>query len=92
MAVVGDRIAERAADDFGRSAPRVVSALERLPVSLSADPERIQAAVLIAARGDLTMLDDALDHAREDHRDLLDRAGLAGGDWRERLDAALGHG
>ncbi|WP_062467178.1 hypothetical protein [Demequina maris] len=92
MAVVGDRIAERAADDFGRSAPRVVSALERLRVSPSADPERIQAAVLIAARGDLTLLDDALAHAREDHRDLLDRAGLAGDDWRERLDAALGHG
>ncbi|MDN4474766.1 hypothetical protein QQX09_02730 [Demequina sp. SYSU T00192] len=92
MAVVGDRIAERAAEDFGRSAPRVVSALERLAVSPSADPERIQAAVLLASRGDLTMLDDALEHAADDWPDLLDRAGLAGADWRDRLDDALGRG
>lgn len=90
MPVVGDRIAERAAEDFGRAAPRVVSALERLRVGLDADPERVQAAVLIAARGSLTLLEDALEHARADQRDLLDRAGLSGDDWRARLDAALG--
>ncbi|WP_062291246.1 hypothetical protein [Demequina phytophila] len=91
MAVVGDRIAERAAEDFGRAAPRVVSALERLRTPHAADPERIQAAILLAARGSLTLLEDALDHAREDWPDLLDRAGLAGDDWRDRIDSELGH-
>ncbi|WP_062463778.1 hypothetical protein [Demequina soli] len=90
MAVVGDRIAERAAEDFGRAAPRVVSALERLAVSPGADLERIQAAVLLSARRDLSLFEDALEHAVEDWRDLLDRAGLAGADWAARLDDELG--
>ncbi|WP_062515914.1 hypothetical protein [Demequina gelatinilytica] len=92
MAVVSDRIAERAAEDFGRSAPRIVSALERLTVSASLDRDRLQAAVLIAARGNLTLFEDALEQARDDWRDLLDRAGLAGHDWDARLDEALGLG
>ncbi|SEJ24098.1 hypothetical protein [Demequina mangrovi] len=90
MAVVSDRVAERAAEDFGRSAPRIVSALERLAVTPGADPERVHAAVLLSGRGDLTLFEDALEHARDDWRDLLDRAALAGPDWRERLDAELG--
>jgi len=90
MPVVDDRIAERAAQDFGRSAPRVVSALERLALSADADPGRVQAAVLIAARGSLGLFDDAVEHARDDWRDLLDRAGLADDGWRARVDAELG--
>ena len=90
VAVVSDRIAERASEDFGRSAPRIVSALERLAVNPGVDPERLQAAALLAARGDLTLFEDALDHARVDWRDLVDRAGLAGEDWRDRLDDVLG--
>ncbi|WP_062386171.1 hypothetical protein [Demequina iriomotensis] len=92
MAVVSDRVAERAAEDFGRSAPRIVSALERLSVTPSADPERIHAAVLLSGRGSLSLFEDALDHARDDWADLLDRAGLAGADWGARLDAELGVG
>ncbi|WP_062302335.1 hypothetical protein [Demequina subtropica] len=92
MAVVSDRIAERAAEDFGRSAPRIVSALERLTVSASLDRDRLQAAVLIAARGNLTLFEDALEQARDDWRDLLVRTDLAGADWDARLDEALGLG
>jgi hypothetical protein len=90
MPVVTDRIRERLVEDYRASAPRVLSRLESLTVHPSVDPERIHAAVLIAARGNLSLFDDALEHARDDWRDLLDRAGLADADWPGRLDATFG--
>ncbi|MDN4471841.1 hypothetical protein [Demequina zhanjiangensis] len=90
MPVVSDRVSERISDDFGASAPQVLSALERLPVDVHTDAERVHAAVLLVARGNRSMLADALEHAASDWRDLLDRAGLADASWRDRLDDELG--
>ncbi|WP_297081911.1 hypothetical protein [uncultured Demequina sp.] len=90
MAVTSDRIRERATADFGPRAFRIVTRLEQLDVSPGVDAERLHAAILIAARANLSMIDDAFEHAASDWRDLLDRAGLAGDDWRDQLDGALG--
>jgi len=90
MALTSDRIRERATQDFGARAFRIVTRLEQLDVSPEVDPERLHAAVLIAARANLGLVDDAFEHAHEDWRDLLDRAGIGGDDWRERLNQELG--
>ncbi|WP_084127470.1 hypothetical protein [Demequina sp. NBRC 110054] len=90
MPVVSERVSERISEDFGASAPQILSALERLSLDIHADAERVQAAVLLVAKGSRTMLDDALEHAESDWRDLLDRAGLASADWQDRLDDELG--
>ncbi len=90
MAVPSPRIAARLAADFGAAAPGVLSALERLKLSPQADPERIHAAIVLAARGSQTMFQDALEHSQEDWRDLLDRAGLADDDWHRVVDAEFG--
>ncbi|WNM26539.1 hypothetical protein RN607_10050 [Demequina capsici] len=90
MPVVSDRISERVTEDFGTSAPQVLSALERLGVDVDVDPERVHAAVLLVSRRSRTMLDDALEHAGSDWRDLLERAGLADDGWRQRVDDEFG--
>jgi hypothetical protein len=90
MAVPSPRIAERLAADFGAAAPGIFSTLERLKFSQQVDPERIHAAILLAARGSQTMFQDALEHAQVDWRDLLDRAGLADDGWPGVVDAEFG--
>ena len=90
VAIISDRIRERVTADFGPAAFRVVTRLEQLEVEPQVDPERVHGAVLISARGSASVLDDAIEHAREDWRDLLDRAGLADDDWRDVVDARLG--
>ena len=90
MPVVSDRISERISADFGASAPQVLSAIERVAVDVHTDAERVHAAVLLVARGNRSMLEDALEHAASDWRDLLDRASLADEGWRDRLDDELG--
>jgi hypothetical protein len=52
--------------------------------------ERVQAAVVLAARGDEELLTEAVDLARADWRDVLVAAGLADGNWQHRLDEVLG--
>jgi len=52
--------------------------------------ERVRAAVVLLADGDLRRLDEAAALAEQDWRDVLVAAGLANEDWRERLAAALG--
>ena len=90
MAVPSPRIAERLAADFGAAAPSLLSTLERLEVTQQVGPERIQAAILLAARGSQTLFQDALEHAQEDWRDLLDRVGLADDGWHRVVDAEFG--
>ncbi len=90
MAVPSPRIAERLAADFGAAAPGMLSTLERLEVSQLVGPERIHAAILLAAHGNQTLFQDALEHAQEDWRDLLDRAGLADDGWSGVVDAEFG--
>lgn len=90
MAVVTDRVRERAVRDFGPTAPRALRGLEAVPIRGGVDPERVHAAVLIAARANAALLTDALEHAEHDWRDLLDRAGLADPGWEDVVSAALG--
>jgi hypothetical protein len=90
MTVPSPRIVERLAADFGAAAPGMLSPLERLEISQQVDAERIHAAILLAARGSQTMFQDALEHAQQDWRDLLDRTGLADDDWRRVADAKFG--
>jgi hypothetical protein len=61
-------------------------------VDESGDPvsERIQAAAVVFARGDLDRLAEARQLARIDWRDLLVVGGLAYEDWPDRLDELLG--
>jgi hypothetical protein len=49
------------------------------------DPERIQAALVLAATGDLSRFHRLIKLLRLDWRDVLVAGGLARGDWPERL-------
>lgn len=63
------------------------------PFGWEIDPdgtERVQAAIVLLAAGDLSRLRKALAQAESDWRDVLISAGLAGDDWRALLDEELG--
>ena len=81
------RLARRVLSDFGADAELVLAELAEL--SGYASSERVQAAVVKLARGDLGRLDRQLQEARIDWRDVLVPAGLARADWPEQLDAYL---
>lgn len=85
MAIVSDRVRDAVREQYGARSPQYVSALERLKIRGDMDSERVHAAVVIAARGSAGLFDDALEHAADDPRDLLDRAGLADADWRDAV-------
>ena len=87
MAAMTKRLRERIERDFPE--PGSAVAVVRL-ISESSEVERVQAAIVLWARGDLTKLRDACRLAREDWRDVLVRGELADDDWREKLDAELG--
>jgi hypothetical protein len=59
-------------------------------VGAAGESERVQAAVVLWASGDLAPLRDACHLSGVDWRDVLVRAGLADEDWRTRLDVELG--
>jgi hypothetical protein len=82
------RLARRVRDDFGDDAELVLAALSDLHGYAAS--ERLQAAVVKLAGGDLGELDRQLREARIDWRDVLVAAGFAHEDWSERLDAYLG--
>lgn len=70
----------------------VVDRLQQLGALLDdsqQDHERMLAAVVRLAEGRLDRLDQALELARTDWRDLLVAAGLANADWPTRLSAWL---
>lgn len=81
------RLRERIRRDF--SAPGSAPEVERLVAECS-DVERVQAAIVLWARGDFVRLRDACQLAVADRRDVLVRGELADGSWRERLDVELG--
>ncbi|WP_246117325.1 hypothetical protein [Cellulomonas composti] len=87
MAAMTKRLRERLERDF----PEPGSATEAVRiVDESSDLERVQAAIVLWAKGDLGKLRDASRLAHEDWRDALVRGELADDDWQERLDAELG--
>lgn len=83
------RLARRVKNDFGADAELVLAALSELS-DVPGVNERVQAAVVMLAKGDLGRLDRQLQEARIDWRDVLVAAGLAHEDWPERLDDYLG--
>jgi hypothetical protein len=88
---VSPRVRSLVAAEYGPSAGEALERLESLRVPFLGVPnERIVAAVLALARGDVARLEDACARAARDWRDVLVWAGFANGDWRERVDAYLG--
>jgi hypothetical protein len=61
----------------------------RLVEAASGD-ERIQAAIVLAASGDVNAIRSGVDLTRIDWRDVLVNGGLAQEDWRSVLDTVLG--
>ena len=96
MARVTDRLRARVLRDFGpgADADAVLTRLETIPEAISAaelqDPERLQAACVLPARGDREKFRRIVDLATVDWRDALLAADLAEDDWAVNLDAELG--
>ncbi len=91
------RLQRRIRQDFTApaAAAEALRILDGLPAAAGYDPqhfasERVQAAIVLSARGDPRRLHQAVDLALTDWRDLLVAAGLAQRDWPQHLDAALG--
>jgi hypothetical protein len=72
-------------------ANEVIGWLDGLPADACGrqDPERVQAALVLAASGDLRRFVAGVRLLRIDWRDLLVAAELADGDWPQRLNAEL---
>lgn len=87
MSGISTRLSRRIQSDF--PGPGSADEILRL-VSEASDDERVQAAIVLWAGGDVARLQDAVRVAGEDWRDVLVRGGLADEDWREKMDLALG--
>lgn len=92
-----NRLERRIQHDFPApgAASGIITALDRLPAEAGYDPdhlrsERIRAAIVLLANGNLPAFRNAIDLAKTDWRDLLIAADLAHADWPLRLDEALG--
>jgi len=87
VALVTPRLARRIASDF----PDAAAAAEVAHlVAEAANWERVQAAIVLSAGGDLRAVHDGAALATTDWRDVLVNADLANEDWPARLDAELG--
>ncbi|RII14811.1 hypothetical protein DSC45_20870 [Streptomyces sp. YIM 130001] len=94
---VSARVERRIRHDFPDPgfADQLLRLLDALPRVAGYDPhmlasERVQAAVVLSARGSVRGFVQAVQLAREDWRDLLVAARLADRDWPDRLDSELG--
>jgi len=83
------RLRARIRQDFAADTERAVALLESA-VSDNQDRERVLAAIVFAAHGDLQRLHDAVELSHVDWRDVLVGGGLGNVDWRQRMDAELG--
>ncbi|MFG3048994.1 hypothetical protein ACGFZR_29225 [Streptomyces sp. NPDC048241] len=93
--VVSARLVRRVRRDFpdAEEARGVVGALRGLAVELAdsrQSAERLMAAVLLVAQGDVRGVRSAVLLGRTDWRDLLVAGGLAIKGWPEVLEAELG--
>jgi hypothetical protein len=59
-------------------------------VARAADSERVQAAIVLWASGDMDRLHDVIALTAQDWRDTLVRGELADDGWPDQLDAELG--
>jgi hypothetical protein len=90
---VTDRLARWVVREFpAGTAERVLHELRSLPSEVvgSQDVERVQAALVLRARGDWRRFLAMRDLAGHDWRDALVAADLADEDWQEHLAANLG--
>lgn len=94
---VSARLERRIRRDFPEPgyADQLLRLLRALPEAAGYDPEmlaseRVQAAIVLLARGSARRFVDAVRLATQDWRDLLVAAELAHRDWPERLDTELG--
>lgn len=87
MTRVSARLSRRISQDFPE--PGSANEVGRM-VSEAANSERIQAAIVLAAAGDLTLIQYGVELASVDWRDVLMNGDLANDDWPARLDAELG--
>lgn len=87
MSGATNRLRSRVARDFRATgaAGEVVRLLEAAGLT-----ERIQAAIVFAARGDVREIERAVRLAAIDWRDVLVNGGLADGNWAAVLDRELG--
>lgn len=90
MNPVPDRVAARVRRDF--HPPLVEQALQELATTETGnqDAERVQAAVVLTANGDLRRLKGLVRLSHVDWRDVLMGSGLEHGDWREVLEDEFG--
>jgi hypothetical protein len=88
------RLKVRVLVDHGPDAVDILAAFddipEPLPLAQRQDAERLQAALVLAARGNRSEFVSCLRLAQVDWRDALVAAGLENSDWAQRLNAALG--
>jgi len=96
VAIPSARLQRRIRADFGPDASEILEAVcsvpESLPLADRHDSERLQAALVLPARGSAADFTKRLRLARANWRDALVAAGLADEDWRHKLDAELGSG
>lgn len=93
----GTRLERRIRRDFPEpgSAPEILRILDGLPdaagyAERELRGERVRAAIVLSAAGDVTRFRRAVELAKRDWRDVLIATGLADADWAARLDAELG--
>lgn len=87
MGSVSSRLQRRVARDF----PHPGSAKEVMRLLANASEcERVQAAIVFAAAGDVSEFKREVELAAIDWRDVLMNGDLAGDDWRSVLDSELG--
>jgi hypothetical protein len=86
MSGVTQRVGRRIARDF--DADEVEEVLR--VVSAASGTERVQAAVVLAAAGDLEQVHAGARFAALDWRDVLVNGGLAHEGWQQRMDVELG--
>jgi hypothetical protein len=88
------RLRARVARDFAlpELTREVAALLETLTglIETTEGEERIQAAIVLAASGDIDRILAGVELARVDWRDVLVNGGLAEQDWRSVLRAELG--
>ncbi len=83
------RLVARIRKDFPNDFERVISQLESAEFG-NQGSERVLAAIVISAQGDLGWLRSVVELSRLDWRDVLMNGGLGHVGWSDRLDKELG--
>jgi hypothetical protein len=91
FAPITARLERRIRREFPADPVLVLEVLSELELEAAGqDRERILAAIVFVAGGDVEALERAIEVAEADWRDVLVAAGLERDDWRQHLDEALG--